>query len=156
MAEIGIIGSIFSIAAVGASLATNLYDAADVMYHADQQILDLAKHVLQFTAVLKHMGQVLETEKSNCSKEVIRDIQRIKRSCKRTFREIKATLKSRRSQRFVSFRWLFKRRKALELQTRLDSHQSMLQCIIHTLTLSNLPRINSRSAVPGLISLANH
>jgi len=144
MAEIGLVGSIVSVAAVGASLATTLYEAADVMIHANQQILDLAKHVSQFTAVLKHMGQVLESEKANCSKDVLRDIRKIKRSSKRTFKEINSALKSKRFQHFVPVRWLFKRTKALELQKRLDSQQSMLQCIIHTLTVSKLSHMDSR------------
>lgn len=144
MAEIGIVGSIFGIAAASSALVTKLYDTADVMIHADQQIIDLAKHVSQFTAVLKQMGAVLKTEKSNCSKRVIRDIERITRSCKRTFGEIDATLKSKRTQGYVHFRWLFRRKKAMELETRLDSHQSMLQCIIHTLTLAKQSRMDER------------
>ncbi|KAL8702077.1 MAG: hypothetical protein Q9201_004579 [Fulgogasparrea decipioides] len=145
MAEIGLVASIFSVAAVGTSVATKLYETADVMINADKQILTLAKHVSQFTAVLKHMGQVLQTEKANCSKELLRDIQKIKRSCKRTFKEIDSTLKSKRFRRFTPIRWLFKKTKAMELETRLDSQQSMLQCIIHTLTVSKLGHIDSRS-----------
>ncbi|KAL8724345.1 MAG: hypothetical protein Q9181_006866, partial [Wetmoreana brouardii] len=142
---IGLVASIFSVAAVGTSVATTLYETADVMINADQQILALAKHVSQFTAVLKHMGQVLKSEKANCSKELLRDIQKIKRSCKRTFKEIDSTFKSKRFRHFVPVRWLFKRTKAMELETRLDSQQSMLQCIIHTLTVSKLGHIDSRS-----------
>jgi hypothetical protein len=144
MAEIGLVGSIFSVAAVSVSLATTLYEAADVMIHANLQILDLAKHVSQFTAVLRHMGQVLESEKLNCSKDVLRDIRKIKHSSKRTFKEINSALKSKRFQHFVPVRWLFKRTKAMELQQRLDSQQSMLQCIIHTLTVSKLSHMDSR------------
>lgn len=126
MAEIGIAASIISVAAFGVSVATTLYETADIMIHASPQIRALAKHVTQFTAVLNHMGQMLETEKINCSKEVLRDIQKIKRSCKRTFREIRATV---RAQRFRRLMWLFKRTKAMELEARLDSQQSMLQCM---------------------------
>ena len=144
MAEIGLVASIFSVAAVGVSVATTLYETADVMIHANQQIRALAKHVSQFTAVLKHMGQVLKTEKANCSKEVLRDIRTIRHSCKRTFKEIDSAVKSKRFQYFGSVRWLFKKTKAMELEARLDSQQSMLQCIIHTLTVSKLGRIDSR------------
>lgn len=144
MAEIGLIASIFSVAAFGTSVATTLYQAADVMINADQQIYALAKHVSQSTAVLKHMGEVLETEKTNCSKELLRDIRKIKHSCKRTFKEIKFTIKSKRFRFFGSVRWLFKRTKAIELEARLDSQQSMLQCIIHTLSVSKLGRMDSR------------
>lgn len=144
MAEIGLVASIFNVAAVGTSVATTLYNAADVMINAHQQMFALAKHVSQFTAVLKHMGQVLETEKTNCSKELLRDIRKIKRSCKRTFREINSTVKSKRFRHFFPARWLFKRTKAMELEARLDSQQSMLQCIIHTLTVSKLGHIDSR------------
>lgn len=104
MAEIGLVASIFSVAAVGTSVATTLYETADVMINADQQILSLAKHVSQFTAVLKHMGQVLEAERTNCSKEVLRDIRKIKHSCKRTFGEINSTVKSKRFRRFIAVR----------------------------------------------------
>lgn len=144
MAEIGLVASIFGLAAFGTSVATTLYEAADIMINANQQLLALAKHVSQFTAVLKHMGQVLETEKANCSKEILRDIRKIKHSCKRTFREISSTVKSKRFRHFVPVRWLFKRTKAIELEARLDSQQSMLQCMIHTLTVSKLGRIDSR------------
>lgn len=144
MAEIGLIASIFSVAAFGSSVATTLYQTADVMINADQQIYALAKHVSQSTAVLKHMGEVLETEKANCSKELLRDIRKIKHSCKRTFKEIKATTKPKRYRLLGSVRWLFKRTKAMELEARLDSQQSMLQCIIHTLSVSRLGRMDSR------------
>ena len=143
MAEIGIAASIISVAAFGVSVATTLYETADIMKNANPQISALAKHVTQFTAVLNHMGQMLETEKINCSKEVLRDIQKIKHSCKRTFREIKSTVKA---QRFRRLMWLFKRTKAMELEARLDSQQSMLQCMIHTLTVSKLSRMDSRYA----------
>ena len=143
MAEIGIAASIISVAAFGVSVATTLYETADIMKNANPQISALAKHVTQFTAVLNHMGQMLETERINCSKEVLRDIKKIKRSCKRTFREIKATVKA---QRFRRLMWLFKRTKAMELEARLDSQQSMLQCMIHTLTVSKLSRMDSRYA----------
>ena len=143
MAEIGLAASIISVAAFGASVATTLYETADIMKNANQQIRALAKHVTQFTAVLNHMGQVLKTEKTNCSKEVIRDIRKIKHSCKRTFSEIKSTVKAKR---FPSFMWLFKRTKAMELEARLDSQQSMLQCMIHTLTVSRLSNMDSRYA----------
>ena len=141
MAEIGLAASIISFAAFGASVATTLYETADILKHADQQIRVLAKHVTQFTAVLNHMGQVLRTEKANCSKEVLRDIRKIKHSCKRTFREIKSTVKAKRFRRVV---WLFRRTKAIELEARLDSQQSMLQCMIHTLTVSKLSQMDSR------------
>ena len=144
MAEIGLIASIFSVAAFGTSVATTLYRTADVMINADQQIYALAKHVSQATAVLKHMGEVLETEKANCSKELLRDIRKIKHSCKRTFKEIKTTTKSKRFRFLGSVRWLFKRTKAIELEARLESQQSMLQCIIHTLSVSKLGRMDSR------------
>ena len=141
MAEVA--ASIISLVAFGTSVATKLYETADIMRNANQQIRALAKHVTQFTAVLNHMGQVLKTEKTNCSKEVLRDIRKIKHSCKRTFKDIENTVKARRFQPFM---WLFKRTKAMELEARLDSQQSMLQCMIHTLTVSKLSHIDSRYA----------
>lgn len=122
----------------------NLYEAADVMIHANQQILDLTKHVTQFTDVLRHMGQILETGNTNISQVFIRDIQKIKHSCKRTLKEINASIQSKGFRRLVSIKWLFKRTKALELETRLDSQQSMLQCAIQTLTISRLSQMASR------------
>lgn len=144
MAEIGLVASIFSIAAVGTSVATSLYEAVDSMIHAKREIYTLAKHVSQFAAVLKHMGEVLDKEKLNCSKEVFNDIKKIKHSCKRTFKEIKSVLKPKRVRRFVPLKWLFKRTKAMELEARLNSQQSMVQCVIHTLTVSKLGQMDLR------------
>ena len=93
MAEIGLVASVIQIAGFGAAVAKNLYDAADVMYHASEEILALAKHVSQFTAVLKRIGEVLESEKANCSKKLLQDIRSIKRSYKKAFKEIEATVK---------------------------------------------------------------
>ncbi|KAL9607493.1 MAG: hypothetical protein Q9167_007594 [Letrouitia subvulpina] len=98
MAEIALVASIFSVAAFGSSVATKLYETADVMIHARQEISKLAKHVVQFTYVLKHLGHVLEAEKGNCSKEVLRDLRKIKHSCKSTFREINSTVRAKRLQ----------------------------------------------------------
>ncbi|MCJ1426226.1 hypothetical protein MMC29_004129, partial [Sticta canariensis] len=132
MAEIGLVASIFGVAAYGTQVATSLYETADVMIHAHQQIASMAKHVSQFTAVLRHLGRVLEAEKGNCSKELLRDIRKIKHSCKRTFKEINSTIRSKRSPLLIRVRWLFKKSKAKELEVRLDSEQSMLQTMIQS------------------------
>lgn len=148
MAEIGLVASVIQVAGFGAVVAKNLYNAANVIIHANQQILALAKHVSQFTAVLKHMGEVLDAEKANCAKKVLRDIRSIKHSCEKTFKEINATVKSKRFRPFIPVKWMFKRTKAMELATRLESHQSMLQCIITTLTMSKLGHMETRYEDP--------
>lgn len=144
MAEIGLVASIFGVAAYGTQVATSLYETADVMIHAHRQIASMAKHVSQFTAVLRHLGRVLEAEKGNCSKELLRDIRKIKRSCKRTFEEINSTLRSKRSPLLTRVRWLFKKSKAKELEIRLESEQSMLQTMIQSVTVSKLGDMQSR------------
>ncbi|KAL9013387.1 MAG: hypothetical protein Q9173_001915 [Seirophora scorigena] len=144
MAEVGVAASILSIAAIGTSLAMTLYEQADILLHARQEITSMAKHVSRFTAVLKHTSQVLDAEKENCSKEMLRDIRRIKHSCIKTFKEINSTIQSKRSRFLESFKWMFKKAKARELEARLESLQSMLQCMIHTLTVSKLGKMDSR------------
>ena len=144
MAEIGLVASIFGVASFGAKVATSLYEAADLMIHAHQQIASMAKHVSQFTAVLRHLGRVLEAEKGSCSNDLLREIRKIKRSCKSTFKEIRATITSKQFRPFVPVRWLFKKSKAQELEARLDSEQSMLQVMIHTVTVSKLGDMQSR------------
>ena len=143
MAEIGLAASILSVAALGASVARTIYEKTDITKNAHRQIRDLGKHVTHSTAVLKHMGQVFDTEKANCSKEIVRDIRNVKHSCKRTFRDIKAIARPRH---FQSLRWLFLKSKAMELETRLDSQQSILHSMIHALTVSKLGRMESRYA----------
>lgn len=138
MAEIALVASIFGVASFGTKVATGLHEAADIMIHAHQQISSMAKHVSQFTAVLRHLGRVLEAEKGNCSHDLLREIRRIKHSCVATFKEINATVRSKRYRPFVPVLWLFKKPKAKELEARLDSEQSMLQVMIHTLTVSKL------------------
>lgn len=144
MAEIGLVASIFGVASFGTKVATTLYEAADIMIHAHQQIASMAKHVSQFTAILRHLGRVLEAEKGSCSNDLLREIRKIKRSCKSTFREIRATVTSKQFRPFVPVRWLFKKSKAQELEARLDSEQSMLQVMIHTVTVSKLGDMQSR------------
>lgn len=144
MAEISLVASIFGVASFGTKVATSLYQAADIMIHAHQQIASMAKHVSQFTAVLRHLGRVLETEKGSCSKDLLRQIKKIRRSCKQTFKEIHATIKSKRYRSFVPVRWLFKNSKAKELEARLDSEQSMLQVMIQTVTVSKLGDMHSK------------
>lgn len=144
MAEIGLVASIFGVAAYGTQVATSLYETADVVIHAHQEIASMAKYVSQFTTVLRHLGRVLEAEKGNCSKELLRDIRKIKRSCKGTFKEINSTLRSKRSPHFIRVRWLFKKSKAKELEARLGSEQSMLQTMIQSVTVSKLGDMESR------------
>ncbi|KAL8954917.1 MAG: hypothetical protein Q9183_006871, partial [Haloplaca sp. 2 TL-2023] len=62
MAEIGIAASFISVIAVGTTVATTLYEAADVMVNAKPQMTALAKHVSQSTVLLKHLKDVLKTE----------------------------------------------------------------------------------------------
>ena len=145
MAEIGLVASVVGVAAYGTSVATKLYETADVMIHAQEQIAGLAKHVSQFTAVLRHLAKVLETGERNCSKDLLREITKIRRSCKATFREIKATIRSPRWRHFAPVKWLFKKAKAKELEAKLDSEKSTLQVMIHTITVSKLGDMQSRS-----------
>lgn len=147
MAEIGLVGSIFGIATFGTKVATSLYEAADIMIHAHQQITSMGKHVSQFTAALRHLGRVLEAEKGNCSDDLLREIRKITRSCRATFKEISATVRSRRFRPFVPVRWLFKKSKAKELEARLDSEQSILQVMIHTVTVSKLGDMQSKYVI---------
>ena len=109
MTEVGLVASIFDVASFGTKIATSLYGAAGVMIHAHQQVASMAKHVSQFTAVLRHLGRVLEAEKGSCSKDLLHEIRKIKRSCKSTFKEINATVMSRQFRSFVPVRWLFKK-----------------------------------------------
>ena len=146
MAELGLVASICGVASFGTKVATGLYEAADIMIHARQQIASMAKHVSQFTAILRHLGRVLEAEKANCSKDLLHEIRKIKRSCKMTFKEINATVRSKTYRYFVPVRWLFRRSKAKELESRLDSEQSMLQVMIHTITVSKLGDLQSKYA----------
>ncbi|KAL8956014.1 MAG: hypothetical protein Q9183_006447, partial [Haloplaca sp. 2 TL-2023] len=62
MAEIGIAASFISGIAVGTTVATTLYEAADVLVNAKPQMMALAKHVSQSTVFLKHLKDVLKTE----------------------------------------------------------------------------------------------
>ena len=144
MSGVELVGSIFSVVAFGTSLVTTLYRAADNVLHARDQISSMAKHVNQSTAVLKHMGQVLESESDNCSKEVLRDIRRIGRSTKFSFQEIGSTIDSASSRKLYRVRWLLKRTKATELEARLNSQRSMLQCIIQTLTVAKIGKMSAR------------
>ena len=144
MAEIGLVASIFGVAAFGTNVAKSLYETGDVMVHAHQQIASMAKHVSQFTAVLRHLGRVLEAEKGNCSKALLRDIKKLHRSCKGTFKEINATIRSKSLRPFIPVRWLFKKSKAKELEARLDSQQFMLQTMIQSVTVSKLGVMQSR------------
>ena len=147
MSGIEIVGSIFSVVAFGTSLVTGLYKAADNAIHARDQISSMAKHVSHSIAVLKHLAQVLESERHNCSKDVFRDVRKIRRSSKRTFKEIHSTIQPRTFRRLYRTHWLFKKSKACELEARLSSQQSMLHCIIQTLTIAKLGQMDSRLVV---------
>lgn len=153
MAEIGLVASIFGVAAYGTKVVTTLYETGDVLIHAHQQIASMAKHVSQFTAVLRHLGRVLEAERGNCSKDLLRDVRKIISSCKGTFKEIKSTLRSKRFRPLIPVRWLFKRSKAKELEARLDSEQSMLQTMIQSVTVSKLGDMQARYAASLLCSV---
>ncbi|KAL8788755.1 MAG: hypothetical protein Q9195_007162 [Heterodermia aff. obscurata] len=131
MAEISVVASIiFGVAAFGTNVAKSLYETGDVMIHAHQQIASMAKHVSQFTAVLRHLGRVLEAEKGTCSKDLLHDIKKLQRSCKRTFKEINTTIRPGRLRSFISVRWLFKKSKAKELEARLDSSHAFKNCAV--------------------------
>jgi hypothetical protein len=138
MAGLDVVAGIFGVASFGVEVSKSLYSAADVMIHAHEQITSMANHVSQFTTVLRHLGRVLEEEKDNCSSELLREIRKINRSCKSTFREIKSTITSKRLKAFMPIKWLFKKSKAKELEARLESEKSTLQIMIHTLTVSKL------------------
>ncbi len=115
MAEIALVASIFGVAAFGTRIATSLYEAAEIMIHAHQQIASMAKHVSQFTAILRHLGRVLEAEKGSCSDDLLREIRKIKRSCKITFKEIRSTFQSKKYRPLVPVRWLIRHSQYLAL-----------------------------------------
>ncbi|KAL9077678.1 MAG: hypothetical protein Q9161_000050 [Pseudevernia consocians] len=58
--------------------------------------------------------------------------------------EISATIMSRQFRPFVPVRWLFKRSKDRESEARLHSKQSMLQVLIHPVTVSKLGDMQSK------------
>ena len=144
MTEIGLVASIYNVASFGTKVATSLYEAADTMIHAHQQIATMVNNVSQFTVVLRHLGRVLVAEKGSCSNDVLREIRQIKRSCKSMFKEISATIMSRQFRPFVPVRWLFKRSKDRESDARLHSEQSMLHVMIRPVTVSKLGDMQSK------------
>ena len=145
MAEaLALAASICGVATYATSVVVTLHETADVMMHAREQIARLAKHVSQFSLVLRQLGKVLENDKDNCSSDMLQQIRSIKRSCKSTFKEINKAIRSRTSRSLVPIRWLFKKAKARELEARLDSQKSTLQVMIHTITVSKLADIQTR------------
>jgi hypothetical protein len=145
MAELGVAANIFGVASFGIEVAQLLYAAGDVLVHAHGQIARLAKNVTQFTAVLRQVGRVLETDgKGVCSEELLREIRHIVHSSRGTLRQIKETTRSRLAKPWASVRWLFKRSKASELEARLESQKSTLQIMMHTVTVSKLGQMHDR------------
>lgn len=143
MAEVA--ASLLGIVSFGVGVGKSLNDAAHDMIYAQKQINSIKMHVSQFNSVLKHLAKVLETHNSICSREALRDIKRISRSCKKTFKEIKRTAESKsKSRLFVAFRWLFKKEHAKEIEARLDAQRSTLQSMIETITLSKLTEVASK------------
>ena len=146
MAEVlALAASVCGVAAYGTTVATTLYGAADVMLHAREQIAQMAKHVSQFAAALRQLGGVLKADKDICSSTLLDQIRQIKRSSRSTFKEIDKIVNSRKLRYFASVRWLFNKAKARELESRLESQKSTLQLMIHTITVSKLADVQSRS-----------
>ena len=144
MAEVALVASIFGVVSFGVDIVKTLYETADTMSHAQQQINSIAKHVSQYTVTLRHLGTVIESEQGNLPNELLHDIGQLKRSSNATLKEISKTVTSKRSRPIASIKWLFKKSKAQELEARLDSQQSTLQVMIQTITVSKLGNMQSR------------
>lgn len=145
MAELGAAASVLGVANFGIEVAKLLYSASDVLIHAHSQIARLAKHVSQFSRALHHVGRVLETDgKCLCSEQLVHDIRSVLRSCRATLREIRNTTRSGLSRPLQTVRWLFKRGKAKELETRLDSQRGILQIMMHTVTVSRMGQMRNK------------
>lgn len=136
--------TVFAIASFDISVAKTLHDAANDMINARKQIAKMAKHVSQFTGVMRHLGRVLEADKSICSEDMLKDIRDINQSCESTFKEILNTIQSKKSSTFVALKWLFTKSQAMEIEVRLSAHKSTLQSMIQIVTLSKLGEVQSK------------
>ena len=146
MAEIALVASIAGVASLGIELVKSLYQTGDVLVNAHNQIKSIARRVNQFTRILKHLASVLQAERGLCSEDLLNEVSLIIEICKSTFKEIDATLRSKRFPSLKSVRWVFKKSKAAELEARLASEQSMLQVMIQTVTVSKIGRVQARSS----------
>lgn len=150
MAELA--ASILGIVSFGVGVGKALNDAAHDMIYAQKQINSIKTHVAQFNSVLKHLATVLEADENTtlCSRQALKDIKRITRSCKKTFKEIKRTVESRSKSRvYKSLRWIFKKQHAREIEARLNAQKSTLQSMIETITLSKLAELASQYVLYG-------
>ena len=143
MADVGHVKRVFEAGAFGARTARSLYQTASVPIHASGQVTRMAKHVLQVAMVLRHLGRKLETNHSLCTVELLREVRRIRKSCKSTFVEIEDALAAHNRLTpgaTEGLRGLFSEEVAQKLEAQMESQRSTIQVMIQTVALSKLGR----------------
>jgi hypothetical protein len=142
MAELAAIGTVGSIAAMGAKLASTLYNFSSTMTGAKTEITSVAESISVFCTVLKLLGSTLEKQKSaRFSISALSTVYDILGHCRKQFDKISVIVSKLQKERdgtvnvdvMARAKWLFKRGEVMRMQKDLDSMKLTLGIMLQAL-----------------------
>ena len=151
MAEIGIIGSLLSIADIGIRLGIRLYTYANTVAQADRNISALSQDITTTSSVLRLLGETLEKgfELNLCSEEAFRTASNAVNGCSNVFQEIEGLLTdgiamktntgeatNRSSAVRQRLTWPFMEPRIQLLSTNLEKLKSTLSLMLQVIILA--------------------
>ncbi len=169
MAEIGAIASIVGLAAVGVQLSQTLYNIGSKIKDVKSNLNRIATHIVLFSSSLKHVGAVLDDNRSLHSPEAVGTAMQIVNECQSVFEEIGrmaqmavsgkggdaeqekalgtigANDKKRRMSVLQRVRWHFEQPKVDCLLAQLEHLKTTLSLMIQTLNLAAVTLKNKQT-----------
>jgi len=151
MAEIGAVASVLQIAQFGAQLSLTLYNVAQTIKSANQDVKRIAKEIALFAQVLKDLGLALERGQGSklYRGDAYETSRMIVEECEGVFKEIeeilfkKTTNESRsfatsnsipKAERFL---WIFRKSRVQLLRSNLESLKSTISLKLAVLTYAD-------------------
>ena len=141
MSGLEVVAAMLALAEFGTKVANTLYDNSEQLVHARSEIRAIARSVSLSTSAIVHVHDAIEPRQASCSRRLFRDVRRVLKAFERTFTKIRDKLLAKKTagSRFGldRIRWLFKRKRAFELEARMESLKSTLLLLMSTVKLGD-------------------
>lgn len=147
MAEIGLISSIITVVATGAKVSIGLYQFADSIGSAGDDVRNVATEISLFCAVLKQLDSTLKRAKTaRYSLTALDAAVQIIDECRRVFGRVEKVMDKLKRESASSplpavnfaarVKWIFKRSEVLLYRRTLESMKATLHLMLTTLAIA--------------------
>jgi hypothetical protein len=143
MAELGIIASAITVGECAARLSVALYNIAQTLKNAPQEIAAIAEDVSALSSGLLVLADALKSHLDLCRKEVFYYINSVLRRFKQVEGELRSLTTTENSMGLTRIKWLTRKPKAKVLLKKVESIKSALTLALSIMRLAKEETIRS-------------